>query len=300
MRIKLQDLKESGGWDLAGVSRAAVDPISQERLLSWLQKNKAKDLAYIERRQSERLEPQKYFDQAQTVIVFADYYFSGWAKGSIKVSNYSWDQDYHVRLKEKAQRSVDFLKTLYPQLEARICVDTSPVLEKVLAVQAGLGWQAKNSLVINRKWGSQIFLAEVLCNLPLSSFEQREPETDHCGNCTKCLEACPTQALSPYELHAERCISYWNLEHKGDFEDQTPDFQGWVAGCDICQEVCPWNSKLIPLHDRDTALMDLKAQDFEDLGAWNERIQTKAIAYVKKKNWPRNLSHIVDSSPEDS
>lgn len=294
--VSLKNLKDSGPWDLVGVSPPELSKIHQQRFMEWLQRDTPPGLDYIKKRKAERLDPRKYMASVKSILVFGEYYYSGWAKGPIKVSNYAWDDDYHLRLRQKCQRSLEFLQQTYPKLEARICVDTSPHLEKILAVQAGIGWQGKNTLLLNEAGGSQYFLATLLTDLPLSSFEQTSTATDRCGSCRKCIEACPTDALQDYQLDAHKCISYWNLEHKTDFDSSTPDFQSWIAGCDICQEVCPWNSKLIPLDERESDLQSLGEKDFADLEAWTQRVQNKSIAYLKPAQWPRNLAHLKPAS----
>jgi len=204
-------------------------------------------MEYLARRVDERCSPTNYLPSVQSIICFGLYYFPGWAQGEIKLSNYSWGPDYHEVLKSKLEQSITLLRKHFPESEMKALVDTAPALEKVLATQAGIGWQGKNTLLIHPKMGSMIFLGEIYSSIPLSHFEAPTIIKDHCGKCSRCIDACPTQALTPYELDASRCISYWTLEHRGSFDKTTPSWTNWIAGCDICQEVCPWNSKLIPL-----------------------------------------------------
>lgn len=287
---------KSLGWSLAGVSGLELPAEVIDRYRKWLLEYKGLQMTYLERRMNERLNPKAYFPKAQSILCFGLYYFRGWAKGELKVSNYSWDRDYHELLKEKLENTVIELQKELGKFQYKICVDTAPVLEKYWAQRAGLGWQGKNTLLLNPKFGSLFFLAEVLCSLPVSQFQSQLPMKDHCGTCTRCLEACPTSALEPYVLKAHQCISYWTLEHKGEFPPDTPSFKSWIAGCDICQEVCPWNQRLIPLpSDEDTLRFQNITRDMVESIEWKELIQDRAISYVRKEAWPRNLKQALRS-----
>jgi epoxyqueuosine reductase len=251
-------------------------------------------MAYLERRLDERMSPDQYFEGAESILSFAQTYHTTWPQSEIKVASYAWGEDYHFTLKNRLEADMKALQETLGSFHYRICVDTSPLLEKTVAVQAGLGWQGKNSLVIHPQHGSTFFLAEVITTIPLEKFEQRENIRDHCGRCQRCIEACPTQALTPYILDAKKCISYWTLEHKGEFNETTPMWDDWVAGCDICQQVCPWNQKLItsepesPLAHLNPEMMN--SADFEN---W---VQDSALSYVPAANWKRNLNHIQRKS----
>lgn len=299
MSFDINQFAQSLGWSLAGASSPVVDDQTKERYLKWLSESKGEQMNYLERRKNERLEPKEYFSEVESILCFAAYYYPGEATGSVKVSNYSWGEDYHTRLSNLLELTASKLKEIFAGFQYRKTVDTSPVLEKYFAVRAGLGWQGKNTLLIHRGLGSYLFLGELFTNIPLERFQISEASVDHCGNCRRCIEACPTDALSPYTLRADRCISYWTLEHKGEFNEQTPDFDSWVAGCDICQEVCPWNAKLSPLREGyDPSLQNLHEKDILD-PKWQERIQDKAVSYVRPHNWSRNLEHIKKSTKSD-
>lgn len=239
---------------------------------------------YLKRRKEERKYPERYFDGAKSILCFGLYYFPGWASGSIKVSNYAWGTDYHDVLRSKLEDTVKDLKKLFGEFQYRLTVDTSPVLEKPLAVQAGLGWQGKNTLLLNSKFGSYLFLGEIISDLPLEAFQSRMRVNDHCGSCTRCIEACPTDALSPYDLDARKCISYWTLEHRGAFPPEVPRWKEWIAGCDICQEVCPWNQRLIPLKGvQEPAPLPL-----------DKLREGRALSYVPLADLERNLTHVTE------
>lgn len=283
------------GWTVAGVSPPDLHPETRQRFQDWLEKDNPPGMHYLERRKEERLSPTRYSNSVQSILCFGLNYFKGWAEGEVKVSNYSWGNDYHKELRDKLEETASALQKILGPFFYRVCVDTSPVLEKPFAVQAGMGWQGKNTLLIHRKYGSQIFLGEILTSLPMSTFVPQIQEKDRCGRCTRCIDACPTQALSPYYLHAKKCIAYWNLEHRGEFGEDTPSFHQWIAGCDICQEVCPWNQKLIPLEASldDLSFKKLSTQEIES-EHWLKRIENKALHYVPEEKWKLNLRHLLN------
>lgn len=297
MAFGLSQLETKFGWSLVGVAEASISPLERARLLEWLSEKDKDLLPYIDRRLEERLSPQKYLKDCKSILCFGLFYFPGWAQGDLKISNYSWGKDYHEVLKQKLIETEVFLKNQLGNFQSRICVDTAPVLEKLWAIKAGLGWQGKNTLVLNPHLGSTFFLGEILTDLPVEAFEPRPAINDHCGKCQACITACPTDALKPYQLQVDRCISFWTLDHKQDFDERTPDWKQWVAGCDICQEVCPWNSKLIPLESEqwpnlNHEFKNLSHQDIQLEAEWNAKIQNMAISYVKPKQWVRNLQKV--------
>ncbi len=291
MNIDINTLAISLGWSRAGVTSPEISSEDHARFERWIKESKGAGMNYLERRKIERLDPRKYFADVKSVLVFAISYFQGWAEGPVKVSNYAWGEDYHTLLRGKLEATVLELKKLLGDFSWRACVDTAPVLEKVLAVKAGLGWQGKNTLVINSKIGSTFFIGELFTSLPLHVFSLPTLVSDHCGTCQRCIEACPTDALTPYVLDASKCISYWTLEHKGEFNSATPHYENWVAGCDICQEVCPWNQKLLPLNLAKNEFQNLTEADLKS-PEWNERVKHSALSYVAAENWNRNLQHI--------
>ena len=292
--LKINEWAQSLGWSIAGACDPELSESTKNLYEKWITEFKGEQMSYLERRKKERLDPKAYFKDAQSILCFGLYYFPGWAEGEVKISNYAWGKDYHLVLKEKLEETAKKLQEKLGPFKYRVCIDTAPVLEKTLATKAGLGWQGKNTLLIHPKHGSYLFLGEIITSLPLSGFVPSELVSDHCGTCTRCIEACPTDALQPYVLEAEKCISYWTLEHKGPFNQKTPSFDGWIAGCDICQEVCPWNQKLIPLSNTPSASYEFKDLRQVDIRSenWALRIKDKALNYVPEKNWKRNLEHI--------
>lgn len=234
------------GFHKIGIVRA--EPLESERvhLLGWLEKNYQGEMQWIERELEKRTDPRMIFPEAKSMIVVALNYFTPHehsddeTKG--KISRYAWGDDYHDILKEKLRELLSFIRTLDELADGKICVDTAPVMDKAWAVRAGLGWLGKHSNVITKEYGSWVFLGEILLNLELEYETEIEP--DHCGNCTKCLDACPTGAITaPYLVDSNRCLSYATIELRSSElpSEISEHLNGWFYGCDICQDVCPWN-----------------------------------------------------------
>ncbi|MDD8017462.1 MAG: tRNA epoxyqueuosine(34) reductase QueG, partial [Bacteroidota bacterium] len=157
-----------------------------------------------------------------------------------KISRYAWGDDYHIHVTKRIQMLFDCIKQLAPESNGRYYVDTGPMMDKVWAARAGIGWQGKHSNLITKEYGSWVFLGEIITTLKL---DYDSPIEDFCGSCTACIDACPTDAIrEPYVVDSTRCISYLTIEHRGEIDQQFHDrFENWIYGCDICQDVCPWN-----------------------------------------------------------
>ena len=231
------------GFHKVGIAKAAKTKQEQERLNEWLDQKKHADMEWIENRKSERGNIFNYFSEAKTVISLGMNYYVGKEQSDLtsdfKFSNYAWGDDYHLVIKSKLFSLLEFIKNKKPNVKGLVCVDTAPIMEKVWAQRAGLGWQGKHTNLISTDFGSWLFLGEIIIDFEL---EPDDPFTkDLCGSCTACIDACPTHALGEYELDSGKCISYLTIEHRGDFIEGHDDLDGWIYGCDICQEVCPWN-----------------------------------------------------------
>ncbi len=234
------------GFDKIGVARAERLANEAERLDEWLAKGFQAEMGWLEREPEKRKNPAMIFPDAQSVVVVAlNYYTAHEHENSIekgKVSRYAWGDDYHDVLKEKLRELLAFIKTIDANIEGKICVDTAPMMDKAWAIRAGLGWQGKHSNVISKELGSWFFIGEIILNVELEY--ETEIVEDHCGTCTKCLDACPTSAIvAPYVVDSNACISYATIELR-DSElpaDIKENLNGWLYGCDICQDVCPWN-----------------------------------------------------------
>ena len=231
------------GFHKVGIAKAAKTKQEQERLNQWLDQKKHADMEWIENRKSERGNIFNYFSEAKTVISLGMNYYVGKDQSDLtsdfKFSNYAWGDDYHLVIKSKLFSLLEFIKNKKSNVKGLVCVDTAPIMEKVWAQRAGLGWQGKHTNLISTDFGSWLFLGEIIIDFEL---EPDDPFTkDLCGSCTACIDACPTHALGEYELDSGKCISYLTIEHRGDFIEGHDDLDGWIYGCDICQEVCPWN-----------------------------------------------------------
>ncbi len=243
---RIKHLAADLGFDHVGIAPTASVRRS-EYLRTWLDAGRAGAMAYLHRNHAIRIDPRRLLDQARSVIVVAMNYRQqepeqpndGPPRG--RVAMYAWGDDYHDVLKRRLHLLVDRMRLAIDEpFETRCCVDTAPILEREWAEAAGIGWIGKNTMVLNQGLGSYFFLGEVVTTLELA---YDEPLADHCGRCTRCLEACPTGAFpAAYEMDASKCISYLTIEHRGDIPDAFHAPMGdWIFGCDICQQVCPYN-----------------------------------------------------------
>lgn len=247
---RVKQLAEDVGFELAGIAAAAPQQ-DAGRFLNWVAAGMAAGMEYLTDRRAElRRDARNLLPSAKTVICVAKLYSRpeppvrapdrGW------ISRYAWGEDYHDIVRRDLTRLVERMQDEAGQFEYKVCVDTAPLLERSYARDAGLGWLGKNTCLINQRIGSWIFLGEVLTSLELDA-DAAAP--DRCGTCRRCIDACPTDAFVPdgrgrFHLDARRCISYWTIEHRGDIPEEFHDLMGnHVFGCDICQDVCPWNSR---------------------------------------------------------
>jgi len=231
------------GFELVAVG-PAEPPEHGAAFEAWLDAGYAGELAYLERTRARRLDPAKVLPGARAVIACGLNYYQGEAADGepAHVSRYAWGRDYHAVLEPRLRALLGFLQRERPGTEGKLYVDTGPVLERDLAARAGLGWIGKNTNLIHPTLGSWFFIGVLLVTAEL---EPDAPIPDHCGSCSRCLEACPTQAfVAPYVLDARRCISYLTIEQRGPIPvELRPAVGGLAFGCDICQAVCPWNNK---------------------------------------------------------
>lgn len=251
------------GFDLVCISSAEPLEEERDRYEEWCKKGYAAELSYMVRQHPRRWVPQDLLPEAKSVITFAVNFFSGSTKveskkGFGKVARYAWGKDYHIVVKKRLEDWVKLLCNFVGQpVKTKILVDSSPLLERAFAGKGGLGFVGKNTVIISRRMGSFIFLAEILTDLELTPDEiatastssaDRSPRNDKnqkdaCGSCRQCIQDCPTGALvAPRQLDARKCISYWTIENRGEIpEEMRPQIRDWIFGCDICQDVCPYN-----------------------------------------------------------
>ena len=234
------------GFDLIGFSAFVQLEKETDNLKKWLQNGYNAGMLYMERNFERRKDVRLIFPEAKSIISLGMNYYTLHQhlsdENSGKVSRYAWGKDYHLIIWEKLKQLIQKLKEVDPLFEAKTYVDTGPVMDKAWAVHSGIGWLGKHSNVINRKTGSWFFIATVISNYEFASSRK---VADFCGSCTACIDACPTRAIvQDYVVDANKCISYLTIENKGEINDRlSGKFENWIFGCDICQEICPWNKK---------------------------------------------------------
>ena len=233
------------GFDACGISKAERLDDEARRLEQWLAEDRHASMAYMANHFDKRVDPTRLVEGAQSVVSVLHNYYQAVAHPDDdaigKISRYAWGDDYHDVLKEKLYELYHWLDERLGGISGRAFVVSAPVLDKVWAARSGLGWIGKHTNLINRQMGSFFFIGELIVDVPLPP---DSPIPDYCGSCTRCLDACPTDAIyQPYVVDANRCISYLTIEHRGDDIPPAlhPDMENWIFGCDICQDVCPWN-----------------------------------------------------------
>jgi epoxyqueuosine reductase len=288
------------GFNLVGIASARGSErirLRNAALQRWLSAGHHGEMAWMQdpRRQAiEALLP----GVRSVVAVGLNYYVDDQpAPGSLKVARYGWGRDYHRVIDGRLRALGRWLESNQPQSQWRACVDSTPLLDKAWAEEAGLGWIGKHSNLINRDWGSWLLIGHLLTDLELPA---DEPATPNCGACRACLDACPTQAITePFVVDARRCIAFHTIENRADQlpADIASNLNGWVAGCDICQDVCPWNQQaLVSSTDPDLQprpwWLDLQGADalgWSD-GAWDEKLRASALRRIKPSMWRRNIA----------
>lgn len=237
---------------MVGIAPAApVDHAADLR--QWLADGKQGEMNYLAEHLTQRLDPRVLVPGAQSIIVVADRYPASIERdleddANGQIARYAWGDDYHRVLKKRLHELADSLREVWPDETYLTTVDTAPIMERQHAARAGLGWVGKNTLLLNRHLGSYFSLGEIVTTLLLKpSLEPGDLPTDHCGSCTRCIDACPTQCITPYSVDGSRCISYLTIEHEGPIAPALQQKMGqWVAGCDVCQQVCPFNQARAP------------------------------------------------------
>ena len=294
------------GFELAGAC-PAVTPNGIERFYEWLSAGYAGEVHYLSDRAEAYEHPRHVLDGARSILMLAMIYRTAEpaapGAGEGRVSRYAWGHDYHDLIRERLNRLSDFLKREAPGAQVRGVVDTAPLLEREFAQLAGLGWIGKNTLLLNKQLGSWFFLAALLTDQEL---DYDEPHAaDHCGACRACLDACPTGAfVEPYVLDARRCISYLTIELRSPIPDNLRSGVGdWLFGCDICQDVCPWNHRA-PLSTEpsftpgaNTNPIELAALFALDDAAFRERFRHTPLWRAKRRGLLRNAAIVLGNRP---
>lgn len=276
----------------------------EERYQQWLSNEYHAGMEYMERNIDKRLDPSLLVDGAKTVIsLLYNYFSSETLTGShLKISKYAYGKDYHFVVKDKLAELDSFIRSFYPDVVQRCFVDSAPVLERAWAQNSGLGWIGKNSCLISRRYGSFFFICEIITSLELA--ETTETIHDYCANCTKCIDACPTQAITENRtINSSRCISYQTIENKGELSGEVKGkFGVLIFGCDICQDVCPWNRKSVPhseplFHLKDD-LKQMTAEDWKNLdeSKYQQLFQKSAVKRAKFSGIKRNIDNALNNS----
>lgn len=294
----IKDTAKKLGFQSCGIAKARFLAEEEARLSQWLSQKKQGEMAYMENHFDMRLDPRKLVDGAKSVISLSYNYFTSEKQSdpnAPKISKYAYGEDYHFVVKNKLKSLLAIIQTEIGNVNARVFVDSAPIMEKAWAQQSGLGWIGKNANLINQQNGSFFFLAEIIIDIDLS---YDAPVTDHCGTCTKCIDACPTEAIvAPYVVDGSKCISYFTIELKNEFPKEVKGkFDNWMFGCDICQDVCPWNKFAKPhqekLFDPSTALLSMNKKEWEEITADTFQVLFKnsAVKRTKFEGLKRNIN----------
>ncbi len=285
------------GFHKIGIASIDNQDRAVEHLQQWLDSGYQANMKWMDN--SKRFDIDKCMPEIKSVICLALNYYTphqhSQQPSDGKISRYGWGRDYHKVMQKKLKALSRWLEEQGEEIKTKYYVDTGPIQDKVWAQRAGIGWIAKNSNVITREYGSWVFLGEILTNLPLKA---DKPHTNHCGTCTRCLDACPTQAIvKPFVVDANRCIAYHTIENRAEElpEEIGAKLNGWVAGCDICQDVCPWNQRFAQetdvtdfqpypenINPKLTDLAQITQQE------WDKRFTGSALRRIKPYMWHRN------------
>ena len=287
------------GFLSCGISKAGFLEEEAPRLENWLNQNHHGEMKYMENHFDKRLNPTLLVDDAKGVIsLLLNYYPSETqSSDSYKISKYAYGEDYHFVIKEKLKELLQTIQTEIGEVSGRAFVDSAPVLDKAWAAKSGLGWIGKNSNLLTQQVGSFYFIAELVVDLDL---EYDYATTDHCGTCTACIDACPTEAIvSPYVVDGSKCISYFTIELKENIpQEMKGKMDDWIFGCDVCQDVCPWNrfskSHNEPLFNPNPELLSMTKKDWEEIteDTFKKVFKNSAVKRTKLDGLKRNIKFL--------
>lgn len=292
------------GLDSLRTTNSTSLGIEFDNYIHWLENSYHGEMSYLERNLDKRKDINNILPQAKTIITVAFNYYTDRIhenlENSGKISRYAWGDDYHDVFLEKLKVLANYINEIEPESSQKAYVDTGSILEKQWAVRTGLGWQGKNSLILNRKLGSYFFIGIIITSIEL---ENDMPIREYCGRCTACIDACPTNAIiQPKVVDSRKCISYWTIEAKPNYNIPEPisdNLNNWVFGCDICQEVCPWNRDLISTSEpafqprKNETSIDFKSINEMDKENFNIRFKNSPIKRTKLEGLIRNAKALV-------
>lgn len=293
----IKRLAKQIGFSSCGISKARFLQEEEKNFENWLKKGYQGTMGYLERNFDKRLDPQKLVPGAKSVISLTYNYFPKKKilnENSFIISKYAYGKDYHFIIKDKLKALFNLLKKEIGNIEGRVFVDSAPIHERAWAKISGLGWIGKNSLLLNKKMGSYFFLAEIVCDLDL---QYDSSVSDHCGTCTKCIDACPTDAITQSQVvDASKCISYLTIENKNEIpKELSKFFKDYIFGCDICQDVCPWNKFAKPHNEKEflpkEELKEYTKKDWQELTneTFNKIFKNSAVKRTKFEGLKRNI-----------
>ncbi len=287
------------GFLSCGISKSGFLEEEAPRLEKWLNQNQHGQMSYMENHFDKRLNPNLLVEDAKSVVSLLLNYFPSETQieDTYKISKYAYGQDYHFVIKEKLKELLYSIQENSGEVSGRAFVDSAPVLDKAWAAKSGLGWMGKNSNLITKSIGSFYFIAELIIDLEL---DYDNATTDHCGTCTACIDACPTEAIAaPYVVDGSKCISYFTIELKDNIPNEMKGkFDDWAFGCDICQDVCPWNkfSKQHnePLFNPNPELLSMSKKDWEEITAetFQKVFRNSALNRTKLEGLKRNINFL--------
>ncbi len=282
-----------------GISRAAFLEEEAPRLERWLKNNMHGEMGYMENHFDKRLDPTKLVSDSKSVISLLLNYAPSELQNedSYKISKYAYGTDYHFVIKDKLKQLLHHIQEEIGEVHGRAFVDSAPVLDKAWAAKSGLGWMGKHSNLLTKQAGSFYFIAELIVDLDL---DYDSPVTDHCGTCTACIDACPTEAIvAPYVVDGSKCISYFTIELKNEIPSNVRGhFDDWIFGCDVCQDVCPWNrfsqSHKEPLFNPNPDLLDMTKKDWNEIteDVFKNLFKNSAVKRTKFEGLKRNIDFL--------
>ena len=289
------------GFLACGISKAGFLEDEAPRLEKWLKKNSHGQMTYMENNFDKRLNPTLLVEDSKSVVsLILNYYPSEFqTQDTFKISKYAFGEDYHFVIKDKLKELLFSIQSNIGEVSGRAFIDSAPVLDKAWAAKSGLGWIGKNSNLLTQKVGSFYFIAELIIDLDL---DYDSAVTDHCGSCTACIDACPTDAIeSPYIVNGSKCISYFTIELKGAIPQEVKGkFEDWIFGCDVCQDVCPWNKfskpHNQPLFNPNPELLEFSKKDYLEITeeTFQKVFKGSAVKRTKYSGLLRNVRFVSE------